>query len=57
VLQPDLFDSWVHATVKEAPSFFTQIPAEKLAAMPALRLAREESKPHSIVTDSRSDSG
>jgi putative SOS response-associated peptidase YedK len=37
ILEPDQYDEWLHASDREAESFFTQYPAEKLTAHAAPR--------------------
>jgi putative SOS response-associated peptidase YedK len=39
MLDPDSYDSWMHAPLEHAPSFFVPYPADRLIAMPAPRPA------------------
>ena len=50
VLEPDQYESWLHATLEEAPSFLQRYPSESLSAVPAplqrkLPCAIEEDRP------------
>lgn len=38
-LHPDQYESWIHASIEEAPNFFTLYPADELVAFPAPNVA------------------
>lgn len=44
ILMPHQYDEWLHCSVKDAPDFFTQFPADRLVAHAAPKPGRKSSQ-------------